>query len=80
MREKFLEKNIMSYKSNISRDVKEDKLEPLEDWGVDIQKSDHLPAKTGRLAFSWWNWRFLKLKADSLWGKSGSSNTYTVQD
>ena len=49
MREKFLEKNIMSYKSNISRDVKEDKLEPLEDWGVDIQKSDHLPAKTGKI-------------------------------
>ena len=43
MREKFLE-NMMNYESNISCNVKEDKLEPLEDWGVDVQQSDHLPA------------------------------------
>ena len=32
MSEKLSEKNMMNYESNISCDVKEDKLEPLEDW------------------------------------------------
>ena len=32
MSEKLSEKNMVNYESNISCDVKEDKLEPLEDW------------------------------------------------